>query len=431
MLTWMPKIWENVFNAGLAYSVVFLSITLITGMGGQLSLCQATLAGVGAFMAAQLASHFGLNFLVGGLVGAVAAAAVAVVLAFASVRLRGLGLALMTIAAALVFDNVVFAEVDTVARAADQRHAPCGRVSASSTRTARPTSSWPWWCWPCASSWCCGCGAARSAGSSGRCRGADGGRGDRGQPHLDARPGVRALGRGGRDRGDACSSINQQAVNPNTFSWEFSLVFVVVVVTTGRQHRRGRHPGRVRLRRAPAAAHLRARPPRRQQPADHLLRLRRPHLRGPPRGHPGVPEATLDAAVRAAAASADRTTPTSAAPRGSRGRHAGLASGPAVVADHGDPGRRCCGWTGCPSPSAGSPPSTTCRWRSGAGESVGPGRAERRRQDDPVQLRLRPAAPRAGTDRSRRPGPRPPAHLPSGPGWGSAAPTSGSRCSRT
>ena len=70
MLTWMPKIWENVFNAGLAYSVVFLSITLITGMGGQLSLCQATLAGVGAFMAAQLASHLGLNFLLGGLVGA-------------------------------------------------------------------------------------------------------------------------------------------------------------------------------------------------------------------------------------------------------------------------------------------------------------------------------------------------------------------------
>ena len=114
MLTWMPKIWENVFNAGLAYSVVFLSITLITGMGGQLSLCQATLAGVGAFSAAQLANHLGLNLLVGGLFGAVAAALVAVVLAFASVRLRGLGLALMTIAAALVFDNTVFAEVSTV-----------------------------------------------------------------------------------------------------------------------------------------------------------------------------------------------------------------------------------------------------------------------------------------------------------------------------
>ena len=61
MLTWMPKTWENVFNSGLAFSTIFLSITLITGMGGQLSLAQATLAGVGAFTAAQLANHLGLS----------------------------------------------------------------------------------------------------------------------------------------------------------------------------------------------------------------------------------------------------------------------------------------------------------------------------------------------------------------------------------
>jgi branched-subunit amino acid ABC-type transport system permease component len=113
MLTWMPKTWENVFNAGLAFSVIFLSITLITGMGGQLSLCQATLAGVGAFTAAQLANHLGLNLLLGALVGAAAAGVVAVVLAVASLRLRGLGLALMTIAAALFFDSAIFPQLST------------------------------------------------------------------------------------------------------------------------------------------------------------------------------------------------------------------------------------------------------------------------------------------------------------------------------
>ena len=110
MLTWMPPTWENVFNSGLAFSTIFLSITLITGMAGQLSLAQATLAGVGAFTAAQLAHHLGLNMLLGGLVGAVLAAAVAVVLAVLSLRLKGLGLALMTLAAALFFDNTVFAD---------------------------------------------------------------------------------------------------------------------------------------------------------------------------------------------------------------------------------------------------------------------------------------------------------------------------------
>ena len=88
MLTWMPDAWATVFNNGLTYSIVLLSITLITGMAGQLSLCQATLAGVGAFTAAQLANHLGLNLLIGGLVGAALAAAVAVVLALLSLRLR-------------------------------------------------------------------------------------------------------------------------------------------------------------------------------------------------------------------------------------------------------------------------------------------------------------------------------------------------------
>jgi branched-chain amino acid transport system permease protein len=111
MLSWMPKTWESVFNSGLAFSTIFLSITLITGMGGQLSLAQATLAGVGAFTAAQLANHLGLNFLAGAMVGAVLAAAVAVILALASLRLKGLGLALMTIAAALFFDNSIFSEI--------------------------------------------------------------------------------------------------------------------------------------------------------------------------------------------------------------------------------------------------------------------------------------------------------------------------------
>jgi branched-subunit amino acid ABC-type transport system permease component len=108
MLTWMPRNWENVFNSGLAFATVFLSITLITGMGGQLSLAQGTLAGVGAFTAAQVANHLGLNMVFGMLIGAGAAAVIATVLAVLSLRLKGLGLALMTLAAALFFDSSIF-----------------------------------------------------------------------------------------------------------------------------------------------------------------------------------------------------------------------------------------------------------------------------------------------------------------------------------
>jgi branched-chain amino acid transport system permease protein len=108
MLTWMPPAWETVLNQGMAYSVVFLSVTLLTGTAGQLSLAQATLAGIAAFTAGQLASHLGLDFLAGAALGAVAASIVAGLLALASLRLRGLGLALMTLAAALLFDIAIF-----------------------------------------------------------------------------------------------------------------------------------------------------------------------------------------------------------------------------------------------------------------------------------------------------------------------------------
>lgn len=108
MVTWVPVTWITIFTTGLTLSTIFLSITLVTGMAGQLSLCQATLAGIGAFTAAQLAVHIGLPFLVGVLVGAALSAVVAVVLAVASLRLKGLGLTLLTLAAALFFDNTIF-----------------------------------------------------------------------------------------------------------------------------------------------------------------------------------------------------------------------------------------------------------------------------------------------------------------------------------
>ena len=111
MLTWIPVTWETVFNNGLTLSIICLSVTLITGMAGQLSLCQATFAGIGAFTAAVFSVHLGFNFLVGGLIGAAIASIVAVVLALLSLRLRGLGLALMTLAAALLFDNTAFNDI--------------------------------------------------------------------------------------------------------------------------------------------------------------------------------------------------------------------------------------------------------------------------------------------------------------------------------
>ena len=108
-LTWVSGNWLYTLTQGLVLSVVFLSITLITGMAGQISLCQATFAGVGAFTAGQLAAHHGTPVLTGLVAGALIAAAVGAVVAVPTLRLGGIALALVTLAFALMADNILFA----------------------------------------------------------------------------------------------------------------------------------------------------------------------------------------------------------------------------------------------------------------------------------------------------------------------------------
>jgi branched-chain amino acid transport system permease protein len=107
-MTWIPGNWDFTLTSGLVYSIIFLSITLVTGLGGELSLCQATFAGVGAFISAQLAIHHGVPILLGALIGAAGALVVGAVGALPALRLRGLPLALLTLALALLADNAVF-----------------------------------------------------------------------------------------------------------------------------------------------------------------------------------------------------------------------------------------------------------------------------------------------------------------------------------
>jgi len=234
MLTWMPEAWENVFNAGLALSTVFLSITLITGMGGQLSLAQATLAGVGAFTAGQLASHLGLNFLVGGLVGAVLAAAVAVVLAVLSLRLRGLGLALMTLAAALLFDTAVFSQSAI-------SHGTGGLILQRSWLGAidffDPTGH-PLFVLAIGVLVVCTVGVLLvRRGTTGRylaaIRGSQTGAAGIGI-NLDwQRVVVFALSGAVAGIGGSLLALQQTSINPSQFNYQLSLAFVVIVVTTG------------------------------------------------------------------------------------------------------------------------------------------------------------------------------------------------------
>ena len=130
-------------------STIFLSITMLTGMGGQLSLCQATFAGVGAFAAGQLAAHFGLPVLVGAVVGGVLAAAIGVVVAIPALRLSGLAVTIVTLAFALLADNVAFQYSWAGGLAQGVTRAAAEDRARSTSRTTRPSWSSPSSsCWP-------------------------------------------------------------------------------------------------------------------------------------------------------------------------------------------------------------------------------------------------------------------------------------------
>jgi branched-chain amino acid transport system permease protein len=90
---------------GLALAIIMLSLVLLTGYGGQVSLCQLTFVGIGAFTMGKVA---GGGSILGVLAAVAVTAAVGAVIALPALRLRGLYLALSTLAFADAMDGAFF-----------------------------------------------------------------------------------------------------------------------------------------------------------------------------------------------------------------------------------------------------------------------------------------------------------------------------------
>ena len=99
--------WVQATEQATIYAIIFCSIVVITGMAGQISLCQATFAGIGGFVTFQLSTTQGMSVLLAIVIGAVVAAVVGAMLAIPVLRLGGIYLSLATLAFALFFDNVM------------------------------------------------------------------------------------------------------------------------------------------------------------------------------------------------------------------------------------------------------------------------------------------------------------------------------------
>lgn len=103
--------WDDAFAVTFSTGIVILSVVVLTGYAGQLSLAQWALAGVGALIASRLVSSAGWGFLPATVVAIAASAVVGALFAIPAVRTRGVNLAIITLSLGsavelMVFDNL-------------------------------------------------------------------------------------------------------------------------------------------------------------------------------------------------------------------------------------------------------------------------------------------------------------------------------------
>ena len=87
---------------------ICLSVVVITGYVGQISLVQNAFAGFSAFMLSHISQQLGIGFPFGLILAALCAVVVGIVIGLPAVRIRGVNLAVATLAAAAALDALVF-----------------------------------------------------------------------------------------------------------------------------------------------------------------------------------------------------------------------------------------------------------------------------------------------------------------------------------
>jgi ABC-type branched-subunit amino acid transport system ATPase component/branched-subunit amino acid ABC-type transport system permease component len=119
-LVFADDFWASLAAKGVVFALIFLSFVVVTGVGGMVSLSQATFVTAGGFMTGYLVDrpfswsvplivdHGRVNFAVAALVAAAVAAAAGALVALTVCRLGALELALATLALAFTAELVIF-----------------------------------------------------------------------------------------------------------------------------------------------------------------------------------------------------------------------------------------------------------------------------------------------------------------------------------
>ncbi|MGP4005199.1 ABC transporter permease subunit [Streptomyces sp. 4N124] len=105
-------LWADAITTTLVLSLIILSIIVVTGYAGQVSLAAYALAGTGAFIAGHAAADWGWPFELALLAGVLGTVPIGLLFALPAVRTRGVNLAIITLGLGTTLETMVFQNTD-------------------------------------------------------------------------------------------------------------------------------------------------------------------------------------------------------------------------------------------------------------------------------------------------------------------------------
>ena len=118
----LPYEWRQAMTTSLIATVIALSLVVLAGYVGQVSIAQLAVSGTAAFALAEIGGRWDLPFPIVGIVAILIAAAAGLAVGLPSLRIKGLSLAIVTFAFAAAVDGAVFSNPELVGSGA--RRAP-------------------------------------------------------------------------------------------------------------------------------------------------------------------------------------------------------------------------------------------------------------------------------------------------------------------
>jgi ABC-type branched-subunit amino acid transport system permease subunit len=100
--------WRAAVIQSVVTACVLLSLVVLTGLVGQVSLAQAAFAGIGGFLLAKLLDAVGVPFPVGLLFAGLVTVPIGLLVGIPALRIRGINLAIITLGAGVAIDAFVF-----------------------------------------------------------------------------------------------------------------------------------------------------------------------------------------------------------------------------------------------------------------------------------------------------------------------------------